>query len=160
MHKIRILFVLLLAIPAAGLEAQQTLAIAGGEATGTGGTVSYTIGQVWYTTLDGDDISVFQGVQQPLEVLEITGIHSLPGITLDALLYPNPVEEIIHLRVENYSINGLSYQLFNMKGELLDSKDIESEITQIPMSGYGAASYLIKISRNTDEIKAFKIIKK
>ena len=122
---IRILFVLLLAILAVGLEAQQTLAIAGGDATGTGGTVSYTIGQVWYTTLDGHDVSVFQGVQQPLEVLEITGILSLPGITLDALLYPNPVEEFIHLRVENYSINGLSYQLFNMKGELLDSKDIE-----------------------------------
>jgi hypothetical protein len=40
---------------------------AGGEATGSGGSVSYSVGQVVYTTNTGINGSVAQGVQQPYE---------------------------------------------------------------------------------------------
>ena len=74
----------------AGLEAQHAFPVTGGEASGTGGTVSYTLGQVWYTTLNSNDVSITQGVQQPFEILEITGLPSSTGITLDVSLFPNP----------------------------------------------------------------------
>ena len=49
------------------IQAQEAVAAAGGEATGSGGTVSYTIGQINYTTNTGAGGTITQGVQQPYE---------------------------------------------------------------------------------------------
>ena len=51
-----------------GLHAQESPTAAGGEATGTGGTSSYSVGQVVYTTATGTNGSLAQGVQQPYEI--------------------------------------------------------------------------------------------
>ena len=51
-----------------GLQAQESPTAAGGEATGSGGTASYSIGQVVYTTNTGTNGSVAQGVQQPFVI--------------------------------------------------------------------------------------------
>ena len=159
-QKSRLFVFLLLAFTMAGLEAQHAFPVTGGEASGTGGTVSYTLGQVWYTTLNSDDVSITQGVQQPFEILEITGLPSSTGITLEVSLFPNPVGEFVNLKVDNQSLNGLTYQLYNMQGEILENRDITSNETLIPMSHLGAATYLIKITHYSDEMKTFKIIKK
>lgn len=52
----------------AALQAQQTVPATGGVATGSGGTVSYTVGQVADTTQTGSGGTVTQGVQQPFEI--------------------------------------------------------------------------------------------
>jgi hypothetical protein len=51
-----------------GLHAQQTVPATGGIATGSGGTVNYTVGQAAYTTQTGSGGTVTQGVQQPYEI--------------------------------------------------------------------------------------------
>ena len=156
-----ILFLILLpAFIISGLEAQHAFPAVGGEVSGTGGTVSYTMGQVWYSTLNSNDGSVSQGVQQPYEILEITGLPASPGITLEASIFPNPAGEFIHLRVDDHSLDGLSYEIYNMQGEILEKSDITSNETLIPVSHLGVATYLIRITQLTDEIKIFKIIKK
>ena len=50
------------------LFGQQAVVTAGAEATGTGGTVSYSVGQVVYQTHAGTNGSVAEGVQQPYEI--------------------------------------------------------------------------------------------
>jgi hypothetical protein len=47
------------------IYSQETLSASGGDATGSGGTVSYTVGQVFYTSLTGSTGTVSEGVQQP-----------------------------------------------------------------------------------------------
>ena len=47
-----------------GLHAQESPTASGGEATGTGGTASYSVGQVVYTTNTDATGTVTQGVQQ------------------------------------------------------------------------------------------------
>ena len=45
---------------------QESVSTLGGEATGSGGTVSYTLGQVFYTSLTGsNNTTLTEGVQQP-----------------------------------------------------------------------------------------------
>ena len=46
-------------------QAQNIIPASGGNATGSGGTVSYTVGQIVYVTDTGNTGSVIQGVQQP-----------------------------------------------------------------------------------------------
>ena len=60
------------------LCAQEAIPVSGGEATGSNGSGSYTVGQVFYTTYLAPDLfftdditktgSVSQGVQQPFEL--------------------------------------------------------------------------------------------
>ena len=48
------------------LQAQQSAVASGGNASGVGGTVSYSVGQVLYTTASGVGGSVVQIFKQPI----------------------------------------------------------------------------------------------
>lgn len=70
--KLKLCVILLLSIGlTTGLRAQETIPVTGGEASG-GGTVSYTAGQIIYTTNTGTSGSVTQGIQQPFEISVVT----------------------------------------------------------------------------------------
>ena len=45
-------------------NAQDAIPATGGDATGSGGSASYTVGQIGYTTNTGTNGSVAEGVQQ------------------------------------------------------------------------------------------------
>ncbi|HMQ08624.1 MAG TPA: IPTL-CTERM sorting domain-containing protein [Saprospiraceae bacterium] len=51
--------------------AQESVNSAGGDATGAGGTASYTVGQVVYTTIGDNGMTVAQGVQQAFQPEEV-----------------------------------------------------------------------------------------
>ena len=80
------LFVLLLG--SMGIHAQSAVSASGGNATGSGGSVAYTIGQVTYTNFSGESGSISLGVQQPNLILTV-GTQEL-DITLSASVFPNP----------------------------------------------------------------------
>ena len=102
--------------------AQTAISGTGGEATGAGGTSSYTVGQVAYTTHTGTSGSVAQGVQQPYEIYVVTTIENAPNINLVYKAYPNPVQHSLTLSIPKYE--GLSFQLFDVKGKQLQTKKI------------------------------------
>jgi hypothetical protein len=57
------------------VHAQESINASGGEATGSEGTVSYSVGQVFYSTFsDQGNGSISEGVQQNLEI-ETLGEH-------------------------------------------------------------------------------------
>jgi len=70
-------------------NAQETIPASGGEATGTGGTVSYTIGQLVYTNPTTASGSLNQGIQQSIEFVTLSN-PELTALTLKAVTYPNP----------------------------------------------------------------------
>lgn len=87
--KLCILFVFCLG--SSSLQAQQTVPATGGIATGSGGTVSYTVGQAVYTTQTGSGGTITQGVQQPFEIW----ITVDPPITADQeACYGEPVPDL------------------------------------------------------------------
>ena len=51
--------------------AQESVNAAGGDATGMGGTASYSVGQVVYTTIGENGTTVAQGVQQAFDQPEV-----------------------------------------------------------------------------------------
>ncbi len=142
------------------LQAQNSISASGGNATGTGGTVSYTIGQVAYTTNSGTTGTVTQGVQLPFEISVVTGTEELSDITLEFQVYPNPATGFVTLKVKGYSIDNLSYKLYDITGKLFQSKKVEGSETQIPMGDVMPGTYILKITDNNKEAKTFKIIKK
>lgn len=141
------------------LFAQNTTVSAGGNASGAGGSVSYTVGQIVYTTNTGTNGSVAQGVQQPFEISIITQIEEANEIDLICTAYPNPASDQLTLNVENYNMENLSCQLFDINGKLLESEKIIDKETIISISHLSVAVYFLKVTEGNKEIKVFKIIK-
>lgn len=151
--------ILLLIIGVTGLHAQEAISAAGGDATGSGGSVSYTIGQVGYTSNTGIDGSVAEGVQQPFEISTISGIEEARGINLNCLAYPNPTTEFLFLKVDNYNKENLWYKLYDITGRLLENKKIVDIETTIGMIDFLPATYFLKVLDNNKVVKTFKIVK-
>lgn len=68
--KILIFFGIMLGMCIYGM-AQESVNAAGGDAMGMGGTASYSVGQVVYTTIGADGTTVAQGVQQAFQQPEV-----------------------------------------------------------------------------------------
>ena len=157
-HRKIITSVAFLLLGLGGLHAQETVPATGGDATGSGGSSSYTVGQVVYTTNTGTNGSVAQGVQQPYEISTSVGVE-LKVIKLELVAYPNPTANVLDLCIGNYNNEKLTYQLYNMQGKLLDSKQIVNNSTTIGMQGLQTSTYLLNVLDNNSLIKTFRIIK-
>jgi hypothetical protein len=153
------LSVLLLYLSMATLNAQEAFTVTGGEATGTDGSVSYSVGLVSYTTNTAATGSVAQGVQQPYEISVVTGIEEADEIKLSYTVYPNPTTDFLTLQVNNYDNTNLWYKLLDLNGKLLEHKKIKGDKTNINMSNFVSAAYFLSVTDNKREIKNFKIIK-
>jgi len=144
------------------LQAQQTTTTAGGEASGSGGTASYTVGQTVYTTNTGTNgNSTAQGVQQPYEISTTIGINET-SISLEMSVYPNPTTNYLTLKVDASTLlsnQQLSYQLYDMQVKLIKDIIISSKTTNISMEHLPSAIYFLKISKSNKLVKTFKIIK-
>ena len=136
------------------LSAQENTVASGGKTTGSGGTVSYSLGQVVYSTNIGTNGSVSQGLQQPYAVSTTVGINET-SIQLNA--YPNPTTNNLTLTTDD--CESLSYQLFNIQGAEISSKTLNSKTCSISLEGHPRATYFLKVIKNNEVIKAFKIIK-
>jgi len=145
---------------ATNLQAQEALPATGGEASGGGGSASYTVGQVVYTTNVGTNgNSVAQGVQQPYEISIVLGLPEAKGINLSVSAYPNPTSDYLTVKVENYETVNLQYMVFDINGKLLQTIKATGGETQIQTSKLVPAIYFVKVLNNKKEIKVFKIIK-
>jgi len=141
-----------------GLHAQETVPATGGDATGSGGSSSYTVGQVVYTTNFGTNGSSAQGVQQPYEISTTIGLDVVE-INLELTAFPNPTTNNLSLSVGNYNNENLTYQLYDMQGKLLKSNQVESSKTTINMEELPISSYMLNVLENNSLIKSFKILK-
>ena len=153
-----ILFITMISITSS--YSQESIVIAGGNATGTGGSSSYSIGQVAYITLPGSDGSISQGVQQPYEINTL-GNDEFTGINLLMTAYPNPTVDVLNLVVVNDELDNLSYNLYDMTGKIIskNSKITTSE-TSVSMHELNQGIYFLAVNKNNKTIKTFKIIKK
>ncbi|MBF8455855.1 T9SS type A sorting domain-containing protein [Kaistella sp. G5-32] len=138
--------------------AQQATDASGGNATGTNGNVSYSYGQVFNESTSGSGGSVSQGVQQPFEIATL-GTENFAGITLQAIIYPNPTAADITLKMENYSLKNITVILYDAQGRLLLKQNITQTETKIMMGKFPSSTYILQVLDNQKAIKSFKIIK-
>jgi hypothetical protein len=142
-----------------GLQAQDALPASGGNASGSGGSANYTVGQIVYSTKEGSNGSVSQGVQQPYEISDVTGIELTNGRTMQCSVYPNPVTDILILKIEEEIQKQYVISLYDINGKLLESKKIQGSETSIEMKILVSSTYFLKVTSNNEEVKTFKIIK-
>ena len=139
-------------------QAQQATTATGGNASGSGGTVAYSVGQIVYTTNTGTTGSVAQGVQQPYEISIVLGIDD-NSIKLELTAYPNPTTNFLTLNVGKAELSTMNFELYDMSGKLIESRKIISSSETIAMENLPTATYFLKVTNNNNQVKTFKIIK-
>lgn len=140
------------------MTAQKANVVSGGNATGSGGTVSYSVGQVSYTSATGSGGTITQGIQQPFEIVTL-GTDNFPEITLAMTVYPNPTSSFVNLKVDNYSFENLEFYLTDITGKQLQTQKITAAETQIQMENLPQAVYFLNVLDGNKSLKSFKIIK-
>ena len=135
----------------------QVLSATGGDATGSGGTVAFSVGQIVYTTSTGTTGSVAQGVEQAYEISSV-GIKET-ALNISLSIFPNPTSDFLTLKVEDYNNETLSFDLLDEQGKLVLNEQITNQETQVAMSTLARGSYFINIVHTNKKIQTFKIIK-
>ncbi len=140
------------------MNAQQNTNTSGGNAGGTGGSVSFSLGQIDYLTATGFGGTITEGLQQPYEILVVSGIEET-NINLVLSVYPNPAVDFVILSVQNADTQNMTYQLYDAQGKLIEKQKLNGSQTSISVSDLANEIYFIKVFNGNKELKIFKIIK-
>ena len=143
------------------LYAQDSKLATGGTASGNGGTVSYSVGQIVYTRSIGTNgVSVLAGVQQPYEISVMTGVEKNLNNSIGLSVYPNPTADYLVLSFDGVVKTQYCARLYDTHGRLIRKKKIADNKTKIAMKDLGSASYFLKVTQDNKQVKTFRIIKK
>lgn len=137
---------------------QEAVIPAGGNAIGSSGSVSYTIGQIGYTTDVTTNYSMAAGVQQPFEISVLSVDETLFSYALK--VYPNPTTDALILDIKDFSAGNLTYTVSDIDGRFLSQQKITVPQTAINFVQLPNGVYFIKVDLQGKNIKTFKIIKK
>lgn len=150
---IKLFFAFTIAVFCTGMtHAQDRYLISGGgtHSSGTGGSVSWSIGEVVVQTVTSGSNHLTQGFHQGN--IYVVGIEELEELSIS--LYPNPASELITVETEEYLI----YMMYDMSGRLVDQNDLNPGINTIDVTSYSRGTYTISFIRNGTQAKNIKLI--
>ena len=158
MKKLYLTFVI--SVLVCSLFGQSAVVATGGTASGAGGTVTYSVGQIADQQVNGGVKYIVEGVQQPYEI-QTVGIQDHPEILLEAVLFPNPTASYVQLRITNFDmpVDGLTAQLYDNNGKLLQVFTVTDFETRMDLSAYATATYQLRVMEGNTLLKTFKVVK-
>lgn len=138
----------------------------GNNTSSDSGTVSYSIGQVFYSYIDGQ---VAEGIQHGTiaEIEDYTNNEDsdvpddIAQPNAKALVYPNPTSNYITLTTEGFNFTNQlnSYQLYNYQGKLILQNVLQNQNSRIDLSNFSSSIYILQIFAEEKLLKTFKIVK-
>lgn len=130
----------------------------GGVATGSGGSVSYSVGQLVYTTEASDGGAMAQGVQRPYQLTSVEIRTASPA--LDFSILPNPTDGNLLLRLSDRPDTMPVYRVTDVQGKELLEGQVGFPETPIGLSGFPAGTYLIRIQNPEKQLlQTLQVIK-
>ena len=139
------------------LNAQHAVPATGTNATSSGGSISYTVGQVDYTVPSSPGGTLGEGVQQPYEYLVLSAEGVDTGANMRVL--PNPTHDGISIEWNDASADLSELHLLDLRGNTLRTQRITGTHTFVPMQDLAPATYLIQLVRAGVRTRTIKIIK-
>lgn len=140
------------------LQAQEVISSGGAHFTGSGVSLSWTIGEPVIATFTNGGYTLTQGFHQTR--LGTTSIDEIPVPGLILSVYPNPFSYLLHLSVDEGDFSKLQYSLLDIQGKVIVSEKINSDLTNIQMQTFAAGNYLLQVRKKSGElVKSFKVIK-
>ena len=158
MKKIISALISLALISANSAFAQVGIHSSGGNASGQGGSVSYSVGQVFYSTQSGSTGSLTQGVQQPFELV-VTALENPANSSIRCEAFPNPAVKELNLRISGEQVKKGSWKLLDLRGVSVLQGNVSGAETLISVANLPMATYTLQLFADKKIIRSFKVIK-
>ena len=138
-----------------------TLAATGADISNASGSISYSIGQVFFSSTTMSSGSMAQGVQQAFnedapQTLDLAE-HPKEGLSITA--YPNPMTDYLIVKLGQPS-DDYSYELVSLNGKIIKKNKLKQSINKINPSFFASTTYILRIYKDDKRVKNFKLIKK
>jgi hypothetical protein len=139
------------------LHAQHQVIAASGNCFNTSsGSIAFTLGEPVIGTYSGLNNTLTQGFHQTrLSIVSLT-MSQKKGFIIN--VYPNPATEYINLKVD--MIQDIRYELYDLRGMLIATKQVDTDETEIPVGKLKPSIYLLKIFKGSQELQIVKIVKR
>lgn len=149
-------FILLLSICCLGAYAQphDLISSSGGAFKHSSGYLSFSIGELFTSTLTSSSSVLTQGFHQ---TRLRTGVPVISSPALQMLVYPNPVQDVLTVQMEPAA--GFDYLLYDLRGALLHRGNLLDVRTEIDMRAFEPAVYLLRVTDHEKEERMFQIVK-
>lgn len=158
-HPIKSILLAVVCCSPTALFSQHSIISSGGQASGTGGSVTYTIGLTTFSAFSGIGGTLNTGLHHPFEISVITNIAET-GLELPAEIFPNPSTHGVILKIHKPIEEGISFVLYDFTGRILLEESISETESYIPMGSYTSGHYFLKVVSKFNQVKLFKVIKK
>jgi hypothetical protein len=137
--------------------AQESLGAGGASNTSASGSVSFSLGQVAYTTSANASGSAARGVQQTYPELEIRVPEQAESLAFS--LYPNPNRGSAFLQLPE--AGNAVYQLYihDLGGRLIAVQTLPSGLSQLDLSTFASGAYTAQLYNNNAYQAHFIILK-
>ena len=138
--------------------AQERTLASGGQATGTSGSLHYSLGQVVDIETTAATGTLSQGIQLGFDVFTLSHFE-FEAVNLRIQSYPNPTQNDIIITVNKAWINTLNFELYDLQSKQLQTGNLSQSHTKIGLQSYPTGIYILKVTQKQNLIKTFKIIK-
>lgn len=146
-------------IPLTMSIAQNGAVSSGGNFEGSAGeSISFTIGQSFYLSLDTEEYLLTQGMQQSYRLNTVATEGFDPGSLL-VEIFPNPTKDRLIIKQSVLNNEPLQYTLYNLEGKKLTHGDLAESDQSIYLGNYPGNLFLLQITDNTTKSATYKIVK-
>ncbi len=118
------------------------------------GILDFTIGEVVINTELGGSYILSQGFHQ--SNWNFVGIEN-HNPNYDAIVFPNPTSDI--LNISAIVFDNVTYTLYDSRGKLVIQNNLLSDQTQIQVDQLAPGLYSLILSKKTQNLKTFLLIK-
>ena len=137
------------------LMAQSSTVCSGGEGSGPGGSVSFSIGQlVVESTIDSEG-SISPGVQQTYESASVYVNESLFDNTL--VLYPNPTTQFIQMDFGKIFTGQV--MVFDAAGNVILNQNVNAIECRIDAAGWSSGLYMVHVVKDNESAAVHSVLK-
>lgn len=138
------------------LTAQEVIATSGDYLESGDMSIQFTIGELATETLNNDEVTITQGFNQP--TFTITSIEDNPLVNIDIEVFPNPVAEILSLKIDK-PYDDIRWVLFDIDGKQIKKGELENG-NQIEFQEFSQGTYILTVMKEDNMIESFRVIKK
>ncbi|TVQ49238.1 MAG: T9SS C-terminal target domain-containing protein [Saprospirales bacterium] len=155
---LRLLIVFLFFCWTTVIYSQQTTSTAGGNIKASAGSVSYTIGQTFFSSNSNEAGTVAEGVQHAFETLVITNVEE-QFLEQKFSVFPNPTRDMLVIEGKDEIGEPFKLAVYDINGKLLLQKDMKSERETIDLSAFSKGTYILQIINSQQQYSGFHIIR-
>ncbi|MBK6949589.1 MAG: T9SS type A sorting domain-containing protein [Haliscomenobacter sp.] len=130
----------------------------GGNGSGTGGTMSFSVGQLLVGAVYGPTGSVDYGAESPFEIFVITPVVERQ-LSAQIRAFPNPFSGELNLEVRSLENKPMEYYLVDSAGRVVHRGKLQAVNTPFDFNGLAPGIYFLRIQTREQLLKTIKIIK-